>query len=83
LERYRVMARNDPMVTLGYWLEERSTDPRAYAGTHEGSLVYNKAMVVPVQAAFDGLARRQLGSVLDTVRTSVKLSLTADSFSKR
>jgi hypothetical protein len=45
--------------------------------------VYDKAMVVPVKAAFEGVAHRQLGAALDTVRTSVKLTLTADTFAKR
>jgi hypothetical protein len=83
VEHYSVLARDDTNVTLSYALEERTTDPRGYAGTRQGSLVYDKVMVVPVRASFEGVAHRQLGGALDTVRTSVKLTLTADTFAKR
>jgi len=82
IERYRVLAHDASRVTLGYALEERTTVAGGYAGTREGSLVYDTAMVVPVKAAFDGVARRQVGESYNTLRTSVRLTLTADSFAK-
>ena len=82
IERYRVLARDDNQVTLDYALEERTTIAGGYAGNREGSLVYDRAMVVPVKASFDGVARRQLGESFNTLRTSVRLTLTADSFAK-
>jgi hypothetical protein len=83
VERYRVLAREDPRVTLDYALEERTTSAGGYAGTRAGSLVYDTAMVIPVTAAFETVARRQLGGSYDTRRTSVRLTLTADSFAKK
>jgi hypothetical protein len=82
IERYRVLARDDNRVTLDYAAEERTTVAGGYAGNREGSLVYDTAMVVPVKASFEGVARRQLGESFNTLRTSVRLTLTADSFAK-
>jgi hypothetical protein len=83
VERYRVLARDDQRVTLDYALEERTTLAGGYSGTRAGSLVYDTAMIVPVRVTFESVARRQLGEAYDTVRTSVKLTLTADTFAKR
>lgn len=83
VERYRVLSREEQSVTLDYALDERSAGARGYAGSREGSLVYDTAMIVPVKAAFATIAHRQVGQVFDTLRTSVKLTLTADSFAKR
>jgi hypothetical protein len=83
IERYRVLAREATQVTLDYALEERSSAARGYAGTREGSLVYDTAMVVPVKAAFESVARRQIGQSFNTLRTSVKLTLASDSFAGR
>jgi hypothetical protein len=82
IERYRVLARDDNRVTLEYALEERTTIAGGYAGNREGSLVYDTAMVVPVRASFEGVARRQVGESFNTLRTSVRLTLTADTFAK-
>lgn len=83
VERYRVLARDEQRVTLDYALEERTGAVGAFSGTRAGSLVYDTAMIVPVEATFQSVARRQLGQSYNTVRTSVKLTLTADSFAKR
>jgi hypothetical protein len=80
IERYQVMASAASHVTLGYALEQRMTLGNGYNGTREGSLVYDIAMVVPVKATFESVARRQLGESYDTLRTSVQLTLTADTF---
>ena len=82
IERYHVMATEASHVTLGYELEQRMTLSSGYTGTREGSLVYDIAMVVPVKASFESVARRQVGESYDTLRTSVRLALTADTFAK-
>jgi hypothetical protein len=82
IERYRVLSHDASRVTLGYALEERTTVAGGYTGTREGSLVYDTALVIPVKATFDGVARRQVGDTFNTLRTSVRLTLTADSFVK-
>ena len=83
VERYRVLAHDAHRVTLAYAFEERSNAARGFAGTREGSLVYDTVLVVPVKATFETLARRQVGDAYDTVRTAVTLTLTADSFAGR
>jgi hypothetical protein len=82
VERYEVIARDASHVTLGYALEQRTSTTSGYSGTRAGSLVYDTAMVVPVRASFDTIARRRAGESYDTLRTSVTLTLTADSFKK-
>ena len=82
VERYEVMAREASQVTLGYALEQHTTLSSGYEGKREGSLVYDIALVVPVKASFESVARRQVGESYDTLRTSVKLTLTADTFAK-
>jgi hypothetical protein len=82
VERYQVMAKDASHITLGYELEQRVTVSSGYSGTREGSLVYDVAMVVPVTASFESIARRQVGDSYDTLRTSVRLTLTADTFAK-
>jgi hypothetical protein len=83
IERYRVLARDDQRVTLDYALEERTASVGGFAGTRAGSLVYDTAMIVPVKATFESVARRQVGGSFNTVRTSIRLTLTTDSFAKR
>lgn len=83
IERYRVLARDDARVTLDYALEERTSSVGGFAGTRAGSLVYDTAMVLPVKVSFESVARRQLGQSYNTLRTSIRLTLTADSFAKR
>lgn len=82
VERYEVMARDAGQVTLGYALEQRSTLASGYEGTRAGSLVYDTKMVVPVEASFDSVARRQVGESYDTLRTSIKFKLLTDTFAK-
>jgi len=82
VERYRVVSHDEHAVTLSYSFEERTKVSRSYAGTRDGSLVYDPAMEVPVKAAYEAIARRQLGDSFDTVRMAVKLSLRTDSFTK-
>ena len=82
IERYRVVARDAQQVTLDYELEEKVGGATGYAGTRGGSLVYDTAMIVPVRATFRTEARRQIGTAYQTTRTSVTLTLTADSFAK-
>ena len=82
VERYHVMAKEASHVTLGYELEQKMTLASGYSGMREGSLVYDVAMVVPVKASFESVARRQVGDSYDTLRTSVILTLTADTFAK-
>ncbi|HEY0380914.1 MAG TPA: hypothetical protein VGC72_01815 [Candidatus Elarobacter sp.] len=83
LEHYRVVARDAHNVTLDYALEEKLPGAAGYAATREGSLVYDTALIVPVKATFRSEARRQVGGTYATTRTSVTLTLTADSFAKR
>lgn len=82
VERYQVMAKDASHVTLGYELEQKMALSTGYSGTREGSLVYDIAMVVPVKASFESIARRQVGEAYNTLRTSVILTLTADTFAK-
>ena len=82
VERYEVVARDASHITLGYALEQRTAAASGYSGTRAGSLVYDTAMVVPLRATFDTIARRRAGESYDTLRTSVTLKLTADSFKK-
>jgi hypothetical protein len=83
VERYRVVARDREQVTLDYALEEKVGGTTGYMGTRGGSLVYDTAMIVPLKATFQTEARRQVGVTYETTRTSVTLTLTADSFAKR
>jgi hypothetical protein len=83
VERYRVVARDAHQITLDYALEEKVGGTAGYAGSRGGSLVYDTAMIVPVKATFQTEARRQVGVAYETTRTSVTLTLTADSFAKR
>lgn len=83
VERYRVVSREATRVTLNYGLEESTTLAGGYAGSREGSLVYDTALVVPVKADFDAVAHRLLAEGYNTKRTSVRLTLTADSFAPK
>jgi hypothetical protein len=83
IERYRVLARDDARVTLDYALEERTSSVGGFAGTRAGSIVYDTAMILPVKVSFESVSRRQFGQSYDTLRTSIRLTLTADSFAKR
>jgi hypothetical protein len=83
VERYRIVARDAHKVTLEYALEEKVAGTAGYAGTRGGSLIYDTAMIVPLKATFQTEARRQVGAAYETTRTSVTLTLTADSFAKR
>ena len=83
VEHYRVVARDAHHVTLEYTQEQKASGTSVFAGTRGGSLVYDTARTVPVRATFQGESRRQVGAALETLRTSVTLTLTADSFAKR
>jgi hypothetical protein len=83
VEHYRVVARDAHGVTLDYSLEEKVPGAAGYAATREGSLVYDPSLIVPVKATFQSASRRQVGGAYATTRTSVSLTLTADSFAKR
>ncbi|HEY0614171.1 MAG TPA: hypothetical protein VGC96_06005 [Candidatus Elarobacter sp.] len=80
IEKYRVLARAAAVVTLGYAMEETTTVAGGYSGSREGSLVYDTSLVVPVKANFEGISRRQISEGWNTLRTSVRLTLTTDSF---
>jgi hypothetical protein len=82
LEHYRVIARDAHNVTLDYSLEEKVPGATGYAATREGSLVYDTALIVPLKATFLSESRRQVGAAYETTRTSVSLTLAADSFAK-
>jgi hypothetical protein len=83
VEHYRVVARNAHHVTLEYTQEQKASGPTVFAGSRGGSLVYDTALVVPVRAKFQSESRRQIGAALETLRTSVTLTLMTDSFAKR
>ncbi len=83
LEHYRVIGHDAHNVTLDYALEEKVPGATGYAATREGSLVYDTALIVPVKATFQSESRRQVGAAYEKTRTSVTLSLAADSFAKR
>ena len=82
IERYRVVAKDAQRVTLDYALEEQVSGMTGYNALREGSLLYDTAMIVPVKATFQSQARRQIGPAYDTTRTSVTVTLTADSFAR-
>ncbi|HEY0380915.1 MAG TPA: hypothetical protein VGC72_01820 [Candidatus Elarobacter sp.] len=83
LEHYRVVARDAQRVTLDYTQEQRTQDASGFAQTRGGSLVYDTALTVPVHATFQSESRRRTGGTNEMRRTSVTLTLTADSFAKR
>jgi len=82
LEHYRVLSHDRDRVTLGYALEEKAGGASGYDATREGSLVYDTVLVVPVKATFLSSSRRQIGPTLNTTRSTITLTLTADSFGK-
>lgn len=81
VEHYRVVSRDKDQITMAYALEEKAAGTDGYDATREGSLVYDAALIVPVKATFQSSARRQLGATFDTTRSTITLTLTADSFS--
>jgi hypothetical protein len=81
-EHYRVLSAADQRVTLAYTLEQ-SDSKASFAMTRTGSLVYDTGVVVPISAAYEGQARRQMSEAVDETHTSVVLKLTADSFAKK
>jgi hypothetical protein len=83
VEHYRVIARAAHHVTLEYTQEQKASGTSLFAGSRGGSLVYDTALAVPLRATFQGESRRQIGAAHETLRTSVTLTLTADSFAKR
>jgi hypothetical protein len=83
VEHYRVVARDANHVTLEYTQEQKAAGTSLFAGSRGGSLVYDTVLAVPLRATFQGEARRQVGAARETLRTSVTLTLTADSFTKR
>jgi hypothetical protein len=82
-EHYRVLSAADQRVTLTYALEQKSDGPASFAATRAGSLVYDTGFVVPIKVTYEGQTRRQLPEAFDETRTSVVLTLTADSFAKK
>jgi hypothetical protein len=80
VEHYRVLSRDRDRVTLNYALEEKAAGASGYDATREGSLVYDTALVVPVKVTFQSSSRRQLGATMSTTRSTITLTLTADSF---
>ena len=83
VEHYRVVARDAHHVTLEYTQEQKASGAELFAGSRGGSLVYDVALAVPVKATFKSESRRQIGAARETLRTSVTLTLTNDSFAKR
>jgi hypothetical protein len=82
VEHYRVQSHDHDRVTLDYALEEKVGGTSGYDAAREGSLVYDTALVVPVKATFQSSSRRQVGSTFDTTRSTITLTLTADSFGR-
>jgi hypothetical protein len=82
VEHYRVLSRDRDRVTLNYALEEKAGGVTGYDATREGSLVYDTALVVPVKVTFQSSSRRQIGPTMNTTRSTITLTLTADSFGK-
>jgi hypothetical protein len=82
-EHYRVTGAADNRVTLEYALEEKSAGAASYGEIRLGSLVYDTALVVPVQATYQGEARRELFGAFDKTTTSVTLTLRSDTFAKK
>jgi hypothetical protein len=82
-EHYRVTAAADNRVTLEYALEEKSAGAASYGEIRLGSLVYDTALVVPLQATYQGEARRELFGAFDKTTTSVTLTLRSDTFAKK
>ena len=83
VEHYRVVARDAHQVTLEYMQEQKASETALFAGSRGGSLVYDTALAVPVRATYQGESRRRVGAARETLRVSVTLTLTADSFAKR
>ena len=82
-EHYRVASAADSRVTLEYTMEEKSAGAASYGETRQGSLVYDTALVVPVEVSYQGHARRELFGAYDTTMTSVMLILRSDTFAKK
>jgi hypothetical protein len=83
LEHYRVVAHDAHRVTLDYAQEQKTPGTAAFIGTRGGSLVYDTALTVPVRASFQSETRRVMGATNEMRRTSITMTLTADSFAKR
>lgn len=83
-EHYRVVATDSPRVTLNYTREEeKSIGADAYGETRQGSVLYDRFMVAPIRATYQGQARRDFIGAFDTTLTSVTLTLRTDSFAKK
>ncbi len=82
VEHYRVLSRDRDRITLDYALQEKVAGATGYDASREGSLVYDTALVVPVKATFESSSRRQYGPTLSTTRSTITLTLTADSFGR-
>jgi hypothetical protein len=80
VEHYRVVSHDRDRVTLDYVLDEAAAGANGYNASRAGSLVYDTVLIIPVKANFQSSARRQMGSTLITTRSTVALTLTADSF---
>nr|MDQ6943861.1 hypothetical protein [Candidatus Eremiobacteraeota bacterium] len=83
VEHYRVVARDAHHVTLEYTQQQKTAGASLFVGSRGGSLVYDTALAVPLRATFQGESRRQIGAALETLRSSVTLTLATDSFAKR
>ena len=83
-EHYRVVGTEAHRITLNYSREEeKSIGADAYGETRQGSLLYDRFMVVPIRATYQGQARRDFFGAFDTTLTSVTLTLRTDSFAKK
>ncbi len=82
VERYRVLSQDRDRVTLEYALDEKAAGVTGYDASRRGSLVYDTALIVPVKASFQSSSRRQIGPTMSTLRSTITLTLTADSFAR-
>ncbi len=82
-EHYRVTGAADNRVTLAFAMEEKGAGAASYGETRQGSLVYDIALIVPVQVTYQGHAHRDYFGAFDTTTTSVTLTLRSDTFAKK
>lgn len=83
LEHYRVTAAAENRLTIDFATEEKTAGAASYGETRQGSLVYDVALIVPVQLTYQGQAHRELFGAYDTTLTSVTLTLRSDTFAKK
>ena len=83
IERYRVLSKEANRVTLDYELEEKAAGVTGYEASRAGSLVYDRTLLVPVNATFRSESRRDANGAYVHTSTSIVLTLIADSFAPK